>query len=278
MTNDVLIGLAPTSLSIASANTVWAAQALLVGSATDLVITLAAASSTGTTAWTAGSAQVETATITAASGCTTNGTMTLVVTASGLTGSPLNVDVPLTTAAHTTAALIAAAARTALAANTAVAALFTVGGSTTAITLTRKPLATYTVGAASVPTYPANDTSLNLAIPAGLGVTVAASSTNTTAGVLSAGCYLADGDGKDFEGVTLTPIATDKLGGFVIKNHTESTAGVTITTATTLVDFPVPVDGILQFSAKNCDGTLETITVEPLSTALVSIVCTGATA
>jgi len=275
---DANLGIASTSVSIADADTVWAAQALLVGSGTDLVLTLDDADDTGTTAWTAGVAQVETSTVTAASGCTSNGNMTLVVTASGLTGSPLNVVVALTTATHTTAALIAAAARAALTANSAVAALFSVGGTGADITLTRKPLATYTVGTTSVPTYPANDATLNLAIPSGLGVTAAATSTNTTAGVLSAGCYLAGGTGFDHEGTALTAIAANRLGSFLIKNHTESTAGITITTVATLTDFPVPLGGVLQFCSPTCAGSLETITIEPVSTALVSIISTGATA
>lgn len=277
VSNDNNIGLPSTSLTLADADTIWAAQALLVGSTTDLVLTLAASDSTGTTAWTAGTAQVETNTVVAAGGATSTGTMTLVVTAAGLTGSPLNVPVSLDSAVHTTAALIAAAGRAALAANSAVAAMFTVGGSSAAISLTRKPLATYKVGANSVPTYPANDATLNLAIPSGLGITASATSTNTTAGVISAGCYLADGDGKDFEGVTLTPIAAANLGSFILLNHAESSGGVTVSTVATLADFPVPADGILQFAAKNCNGTLETLTIEPLSTALVTLVVTGST-
>jgi len=275
----VLIGLANTSILIADADTFWAAQALICGAASNVVIGLVDADSTGTTAWTAGTAQVETATVTAASGCTADGTMTLVVTASGLTGSPLNVPVALTTALNT-AALVAGAARTALAANAAVAALFTVGGSSATITLTRKPLATYTVGAASVPTYPANDGTLNLAIPSGLGVTAAATSTNTTAGVLSSGCYLADADVKDFEGITLTPIASNRLGGVVVKNNAESTGGISATslefTASTM-----PVDSSFQFSAKNCDGNYTSLTITPSGVGtrcLVTIVACGATA
>jgi hypothetical protein len=111
-------------------------------------------------------------------------------------------------------------------------------------------------------------------------VTGATSTTGagTDAGVASAGCYLADGDNKDFEGVTLTAIAASRLGGFLIRNHAESPGAVTVSTAATLADFPLPVGSELQFTSADCLGTLQTVTVEPLSTALVSIISTGATA
>jgi hypothetical protein len=56
--------------------------------------------------------------------------------------------------------------------------------------------------------YAANDATLNLAIPSGLGVTAAGTSTNTTAGVVSSGCKIYDGDGKDLEGSTLPNSST----------------------------------------------------------------------
>jgi len=273
-TNSILIGLPNTAVSLADANTTWAAQALLVGSASDLIVTLAAASSAGSTTWTAGAAQVDTATVVGSASST--GNLNLVLTAADLTGSPLTVPVALANGTHTSAALVAAACRAALAANTAVAAKFTIGGTGAAITITRVPLAVYTVGSASVPTYRADDATLNLAIPAALGITAAASSTNTTAGVLSAGCYISDADGKDWEGNTLTPIAASRLGGFIVRNHPESSGGVTLTAAS-LSAFPLPVDGVLQFTAAKCNGALQTITVEPISTALVTIISTGAT-
>jgi hypothetical protein len=54
----------------------------------------------------------------------------------------------------------------------------------------------------------ANESNTNLAIPAGLGITAAATSANTTLGVVSSGVRITDGDGKDFEGVTLISMAT----------------------------------------------------------------------
>jgi hypothetical protein len=55
--------------------------------------------------------------------------------------------------------------------------------------------------------YLANDGTLNIAIPGGLGITAAATSTDTTAGVASSGVQVLDGDGKDFEGLTLPSMA-----------------------------------------------------------------------
>jgi hypothetical protein len=204
VSGSATVGIGQTSMSFPDANEGYSIRAIITsGSAT---IDFYTGDTTGTDAFTAGAAQVETATIVAAAGATSNGNLALVVTAAGMTGSPLTVNVALTTAAHTTAALIAEACRTTLAANTAVAALFMVGGSTTAITLTRKPTSTYTVPGGTLNLYAANDATLNILIPTALGVTGAASSTNTTAGVASAGVKLYDA-GVNFEGYPINEIS-----------------------------------------------------------------------
>jgi len=105
-------------------------------------------------------------------------------------------------------------ARTALAANTAVAAMFTVGGSTADITLTRLPLTTLTIPGGTLNIYAADDATLNLAIPSGLGVTADATSTDTTAGVASAGVKTYDA-AANFEGNTVETI--DFHSGFLVK-------------------------------------------------------------
>lgn len=197
------IGTYQQSVSLTEVDVGYVVRAILPDSSSTLSLNVLTGDTSGSDAWVAGVAQVETATIVAASGCTSNGTMTLVVTADGLTGSPLNVAVPITTAVETTAALIATAARTALAADTAVAALFTVGGTGADITLTRLPTKTFTVPTGTLNIYAANDTTLNIAIPSGLGVTAAPSSTNTTAGVLTTGAKIYGGDGLDAEGEAL---------------------------------------------------------------------------
>ena len=137
--------------------------------------------------------QVETATVVAAAGCTANGNLALTLTGALITGSPLAVTVPLTTTAHTTASLIAAAIAAKLNTLAAVTAYYSVtaSGATVILTCLRGR---------------ANDATLNLAIAAGLGVSVAASSANTTAGVAGPVVLRAGGAaGTDFYG---RPLAT----------------------------------------------------------------------
>jgi len=116
-----------------------------------------------------GTQQVETATVVAASGVTSNGDLTVVLTAAGKEGWPLTVEVPVTTA-MTTASLVAAQIRAVIGAIPSVTMTFTVGGTGATVTLTANAAA-------------ANDATLNIAITGELGVTAAASSANTTAGV-----------------------------------------------------------------------------------------------
>lgn len=117
---------------------------------------------------TSGVFQVETAT--AAGTVTTAGNASVVVTAAGMTGSPITVTAAV--ALNDTANAIATAIRAALNANAVIAAFFTVSGATSAVILTRKSSA-------------ANDATMNIAIADGtsVGVTTAATSANTTAGV-----------------------------------------------------------------------------------------------
>ena len=234
----VQIGDSNESISLSSATKIVSFDAVIVGSASDLVIDVSDLDSTGSTAGTAGVAQVETTAIVAAGGATSNGNMTLVVTSDGMTGSPKNVVVALTTAAHTTADLIATAARTALAADTAVGERFTIGGSGANLTLTRKPTSTYTVNGVTVPVYPANDATANLAIPSGLGVTADTTSTDTTAGVATAGAYAPDLDGTDFEGEATGGLAS--IHAFSLKNHSTSPSEANITDPlNALLNFPI---------------------------------------
>ena len=233
-----------TSSGTLPSTTSYAIEALMVGASP--VFTLAPISGivSSATIWVAGNAEVETATIVAAAGCTTNGTMTLLVTSAGMAGSPLSVVVPLTTTTHTTAALIAAAARTALTANATIAARFTVGGTSTAVSLTRKPLTTHVVSTISVPVHGATDGTLNINIPGGLGITAAASSANTIVGIATSGVY-AVGSGKDFEGGTL-PFLSAIHGLFMMSasgSVSMSGVGGSITAGGSL-NFAAPLGGI----------------------------------
>jgi len=136
-----------------------------------------AATSANTTAGSSiiGTPQVETATVTAGSGITLAGNATVVVTASGLTGSPKTYNVAV--ALSDTAANVATKISTALNADAALVAMFTISPSTATVVLTRKTglLGAYT-----------NDSTLNVSIDNGTctGITTAATSADTTAGVI----------------------------------------------------------------------------------------------
>jgi hypothetical protein len=117
---------------------------------------------------TAGTKQVETATVVGT--VTGDGDASVVVTSAIVTGSPLTVAVPVLNT--DTASVVAGKIRAALTANPHIATKFTVGGATDKVILTALEAA-------------ANDTSLNISIDNGTctGLTTAASSANTTAGV-----------------------------------------------------------------------------------------------
>jgi hypothetical protein len=84
--------------------------------------------------------------------------------------------------------------------------------------LTRKPVANHAIAGISVPEYGVTDGTLNVAIPVGLGISLAADSTNTTVGVRTVGTYFSGGAGKDFEGSTLATITGTH--GLLIKAET----------------------------------------------------------
>jgi len=115
-------------------------------------------------------AQVETATVVGT--ITGSGNAAVIVTAAGMTGSPKTIQVAVLV--NDTASQVAGKIRTALGLDAAVVALFAVSGATDKVILTRLAPA-------------ANDATINIAIDNGTctGLTPAASSANTTAGVVS---------------------------------------------------------------------------------------------
>ena len=201
----VQIGANNSTVTFPSADVAYSLRAIFVGSGDALALTLQGAVTTGSTAFVAGAAQVETAT--AAGTVSASGNASVVVTAAGMTGSPITLSVAVATS--DTATLWAAKVRAALAANAAVSALFTVGGTTTAIALTRKPTSTFAVPGGTLHLYAANDATLNIALATGTatGITTAATSTNTTAGVISDGVKIYD-NATDFEGNAIPAIIT----------------------------------------------------------------------
>lgn len=135
---------------------------------------------------------------------TLGGNASLVLTAAGMTGSPITLSVAL--ALNDTATQSAVKFRTALSANAVIAAFFTVGGTGADVTLER------TVSAA-------NDATMNLAYDNDTctGLTGDATSTATTAGVLgnyhgaTAGMYVIDTTNSVFymnTGDTTKPVWT----------------------------------------------------------------------
>lgn len=221
----ITAGVSSTQARLTGANAGFSGRAILATSGDALVVSLEDGDTTGTSSFTAGAAQVETATVIAASGITTSGNATVTVTAAGMTGSPKAVSVPLTTTDHTTATLIATAIAAALVADADVSALFTPTSSVANVILTRKPITTYTVKGVSYPVYAANDATLNIALADGtcVGITTASTSTDTTAGVATDGAIL-EGFNGDVEGMTIPTIATQR--GILIQNEGPGDASV----------------------------------------------------
>ena len=161
----------------------------------------------GAAAYVAGTAQVETATI--AGTITTAGNVSVVVTASGMIGSPKTILVPVLV--DDNASAIATKIRTALNADIALKTLYTVGGTTTSVVLTAINKV-------------ANDSTLNIAVADGtsVGVTTAASSANTTAG-----------DAGTIGAVTLSDVPKEIIAVFAIVASSGAFATKALLDATT---------------------------------------------
>ena len=193
------------------ADVIYSVRALLALADDELILDLFTGDPDGSTAWVAGTAQVETAT--AAGTISGSGNATVVVTAAGVAGSPVTVSLPVLNG--DTASVWAGKVRTALAANTAIGALYTVGGATTAIILTRKTIRSIVTPAETVLFYAANDSTLNISLDNGTctGITTEATSANTTAGVATSGVKIYGAD-VDFEGNAIPAI--DKIKSYLV--------------------------------------------------------------
>ena len=190
VTGDVEIGARNARVNYSNATERIYTRRLRIFSAVTASLTCAFGGGTVATAYTGPTAQIETAT--AAGTVTVAGNASVVVTGGGL-ASPVTLAVPV--AASDTASMWAAKVRAALAANATIAALMTVGGSTTAITLTR-----------IVDDYGyANDATMNIALATGTatGITTAATSANTLGGATATGAKWDDPTGVDGEGLAL---------------------------------------------------------------------------
>ena len=189
----------------------------------------------------AGVNQVETAT--AAGTITASGNATVVVTGDDITGSPLTVSVAVLNT--DTAATWAGKVRSALGAVTAITSRYTVGGATTAISLTR-----------IVKRY--NDSTLNISLANGTctGITAAPTSANTTPGKNPAKVWRIPGTGyasDDFEGSSLGSVAG--YYGFQLR-HTAGTGNIAVTKSDTLMSDKVGPNETLQKQTSGSTGVL----------------------
>lgn len=160
--------------------------------------------------------QVETAT--AAGSVSGDGNASVTITGVDVVGSPLVLAVAVLNG--DTASDWATKVRAALNATAAITNFFTVGGSTTAISLTRK-----------VPA--ANDATLNIALATGTatGITAAPTSANTTAGVVGTFPSWVAGDKITIAGFTGT-VANNQNATIVSRTASK----IVVTTAVALVD------------------------------------------
>jgi hypothetical protein len=186
----------------------------------------------------AGVNQVETAT--AVGTITASGNATVIVTGDDITGSPLTVSVAVLNT--DTASAWAQKVRTALGAVSAITSLYTVGGSTTAITLTR-----------ILDRY--NDSTLNISLANGTctGITTAATSVSTTAGINPAKCYRISGTtyvGDNFEGVDFAD--ADNILGIQVR-HVAGAGLFTIACGSAFADTIGPTETLQKSSAGSGD-------------------------
>jgi hypothetical protein len=196
---SVPIGANPTVVSFPDADVIYAVRAFFAAGSPELDLATTTGSTTGSTAWVAGAAQVETAT--AAGTASASGNVTTTVTSAGMTGSPLAITTAILNG--DTPTVWAGKVRTSLAANATIAARFTVSGTGTDIILTRLPSAVLASDNETVNLFLASDATLNIALAGPAGVTTASTSANTVAGTVTSGVLIRDGDAKDFEGVTI---------------------------------------------------------------------------
>jgi len=209
------IGTGLSTLAYTDAPTVAYSLAMIIQDGDTLTWNTSTGAITGTVA---GTAQVETATIVAASGATTAGDLNVTVTSALVTGSPLLIPVALLLADNT-ASLVATKVRAALNATTAITDHYTVGGTGATYSLTTKAV-----------NHAANDTTLNLAHANGTcaGITTAATSTNTTAGVGTTRAYKFNGtawSATDNEGIAL-PSMTKVHSMLIRSSNTAGTVAI----------------------------------------------------
>jgi hypothetical protein len=260
---QVQVGPNIQTLRLTEVTKIHSFEVLLMGNGSELEIDVSDMDlGAGSTAWVAGTAQVETAT--AAGTVSAAGNLTITVTSAGMTGSPLAVSVPVLNG--DTADVWAGKVRTALAANATIAERFTISGTSTAIVLTRKPLQTIEIAGESIPIQYDNDTTLNIATANGTaaGITEAATSANTTAGVETVGAYAPYLNERDVFGDDL---ALQEVAYLSVLNTSESLS-VSVVEANGLIDCEFKENGgvclfgsIIEDLTIGADGSPATATI-----------------
>lgn len=197
---SLVFGKAATTTRLPTARMGYTVRALIANGAT-FSLDLSNGDTTGSTSWVAGTQQVETLVVSGT--VSASGNLTVTVTATGMSGSPLALSVPVLNGDSATA--VATKIRSALAANIHISPRFEVGGLGANVQLLRKPFSTFNVGGTAYSFFYANDTALNIALANGTaaGLSAVTNSTNTTSGVVTSGVKLFDGDGNDLEGEPL---------------------------------------------------------------------------
>lgn len=199
-----------------------------------------------------GTLQVETAT--ALGTITGNGNATVITTAAGVTGSPITTSVAVLNG--DTAAVWAGKVRTALALDANITAIYTVGGSSATISLTRILAA-------------ANDATLNISLANGTctGITTAATSANSTAGVASSITVTTSFSG----GVTQIAVGSAITGGRIGVAGSATPGGSSLSTAACTTNLLTAINAVtgpaFLFTATQGAGTTVTLTANTKGTA-----------
>lgn len=222
------------------------------GSGVVNIVRTATGAGSETISKTSGTLQVETAT--AVGTITGNGNATVITTAVGVTGTPVTTSVAVLNG--DTASVWAGKVRTALGLDANITAVYTVGGSGVTISLTRITAA-------------ANDGTLNISLDNGTctGITTAATSANSTAGVASSITVTTSFSG----GVTQIAVGSAITGGRVGVGTAATPGGVALSTAsvcTNLINAINAVSGpAFLFTATQGAGTTVTLTANTKGTA-----------
>ena len=259
---SVQIGNNPQTLTFPDADVAYSIRAFFAEGNPELDLELTTGVTTGSTAFIYGAAQVETAT--AAGTASASGNVTTTVTSAGMAGSPLAITTAILNG--DTAATWAGKVRTTLAANTVIASRFTVSGTSTSIVLTRKPGDTLTDDNETINLFLATDSTLNIALTGPAGVTAAPTSANTVVGTVTSGVLIRDGDGLDFEGVTIPTI--DVYGALFVNS---ASGTLQVSSDADLTDMPIAGNSSVLFASANSNQIFtsdSTLTITGSSTIL----------